>query len=121
MLLCPIRSMIGATKQSGGEIEVLCSVLVRRLKPGTTYEDFRKAWAPDAGFGFPVRVLNARSVDDDAEIISIGLIDLPMSELPSVAQQVADSEARRHDRIAHVIESTVHTGVYEIVDDDDLS
>lgn len=100
---------------------MLCSVIVRRLKEGATYEDFREAWAPDTGFGVPVRVMNARSLDDDAEIISVGLVDLPKDQLPEMLDRVAASEAKRHDKIAHVIERTVHRGIYEIVDDNDLS
>ena len=100
---------------------MLCSVLVRRLKDGATFEDFRRAWVPDTRFGVPVRVLNARSVENDAEIISLGLIDLPKDELPALLKRVSDSEARRHDKIADVIESTVHMGIYEIIDDTDLS
>jgi hypothetical protein len=100
---------------------MLCSVLVRRLKPGATYEDFHEAWVPDQGFGGSVRVLNARSLSDEAEIFSIGLIDLPKNELPAMLERFADSEAKRHDKISHVIESTVHAGFYEVLDDNDLS
>ncbi len=100
---------------------MLCSVLIRRLKPGATYEAFREAWKPDQGFGVPVRVINARSLDDPREIVSIGFVDLPAEDLPAMLQKVADSEGRRHESIAHVIEETVHKGIYEIVDDDDLS
>lgn len=100
---------------------MLCSVIVRRLKDGATYEDFRETWVPDTGFGVPVRVMNARSLDDDAEVISIGLVDLPKADLPEMLERVAVSEAKRHDKIAHVIERTVHRGIYEIVDDNDLS
>ena len=100
---------------------MLCSVIVRRLKEGATYEDFREAWVPGHGFGVPVRVVNARSLDDDREIVSIGLIDLPKSDLPEMLKRVAASEAKRHDKIAPVIDGTVHRGIYEIVDDNDLS
>ncbi|MEM7446443.1 MAG: hypothetical protein AAF414_24200 [Pseudomonadota bacterium] len=100
---------------------MLYSVLVRRLKEGATYEDFREAWLPDEGFGTSVRVINARSVDNPAEIISIGMVDLPKEELPAALKQIAESEAVRHERIARVIERTVHKGIYEIVDDDDLT
>ena len=45
------------------------TVLVRRLKPGKTYEDFLRAWYPDKGFGFPGQgPFLARNVDDPAEI-----------------------------------------------------
>ncbi len=100
---------------------MLCSVFVRRLKPGCTYEDFRKAWIPDTGFGVPVRVMNARSLDDPSEIISIGIVDTPTSDLPELLERVAANEARRHERIEHVIEETKLRGIYEILNDDDLS
>ncbi|MEM7123938.1 MAG: hypothetical protein AAF563_21865 [Pseudomonadota bacterium] len=100
---------------------MLCSVLIRRLKPGATYDDFREAWKPNQGFGVPVRVINAQSLDDPNEIVSVGLVDLPTEDLPAMLKTVAESEARRHEQIAHVIEETVHKGIYEIVDDDDLS
>jgi hypothetical protein len=32
---------------------IIISILSRRLREGMTYEDFRKAWLPDQGFGFP--------------------------------------------------------------------
>ncbi|MDA7949419.1 MAG: hypothetical protein MPJ78_18315 [Hyphomicrobiaceae bacterium] len=100
---------------------MLCSVLVRRLKPGKTYEDFRNAWIPDVGFGIPTRVVNARALDDPSEIISIGFVDTPAADLPELYKRVADSEAHRHERTSHVIEATILRGMYEILDDDDLS
>lgn len=100
---------------------MLCSLLVRRLKPGASYEDFREAWEPDQGFGVPVRVVNARSVENPSEIVSVGFVDLPVAELQSFGEKVAESEARRHERISHVIEETIHKGIYEVLDDDDLT
>ena len=100
---------------------MLCSVLVRRLRPGRTYKEFREAWKPDTGCGVPVRVVNARSLDDPSEIISIGFVDAPAADLPVLLKRVAESEARRHERIRHIIEATTHRGMYEILDDDDLS
>ncbi|MEM8744129.1 MAG: hypothetical protein AAGF14_05790 [Pseudomonadota bacterium] len=100
---------------------MLCSVFLRRLKPGKSYEDFRKAWEPDVGFGVPTRVINARSLDDPSQIISIGFVETEASDLPALVERVADSEARRHERIAHVIEATTLRGMFEILDDDDLS
>ena len=100
---------------------MMCALLVRRLKPGATYEEFRAAWRPEEGYGFPVRVVNARSLEDPREIVSVGFVDVPADEAKNVLAQFAESEARRHERIAHVIEATVHKGLYEILDDDDLS
>lgn len=100
---------------------MLCSILVRRLKDGATYDDFHKAWFPDQGFGVPARVRNARRVDDPREILSVGLVDVPVEELAVGLERVAAAERLRHDRIAEVIESTVITGIYEVLDDYDFS
>jgi hypothetical protein len=100
---------------------MLCSILVRRLKNGATYEDFHRAWFPDHGFGVPARVRNARRVDDPRELLSVGLVELPVDELAIGIERVAAAERLRHDRIAEVIESTVITGIYEVLDDYDFS
>jgi hypothetical protein len=101
---------------------MLGAVLVRRLKEGATYEQFREAWVPEEGFGREVRVLNALNVDDPREIVSIGLMpDVTREELPALLEQVAASEARRHERIDDVLEEFVFRGIFEVVDDVDLS
>ena len=84
------------------------TVLVRRLKPGKAYEDFLRAWYPDKGFGFPGQgPFLARNVDDPAEILAYGLVDLPdRASLDRALARVARQEATRHDRLADVIEST---------------
>ena len=100
---------------------MLCSMLVRRLKEDMTYDDFHRAWCPDQGFGVPARVRNARRVDDPRELVSVGFVDLPVEELATGLERVAAAERRRHERIAKVIESTVVTGIYEVLDDYDFS
>lgn len=100
---------------------MLCSILVRRLKEDVSYEDFDRAWFPDQGFGVPARGRNARRVDDPRELLSVGFLDLPVAELAPGLERVAAAERRRHDRIAHMIESTVITGIYEVLDDYDFS
>jgi hypothetical protein len=100
---------------------MLCSILVRRLKEGFSYGDFHRAWFPDQGFGVPARVRNARRVDDPGELLSVGVLELPLEELAAGLERVAAQERRRHDRIAQVIESTVVTGIYEVLDDYDFS
>jgi hypothetical protein len=93
-----------------------------RFKEAQKFQDrFRAAWYPEHGFGVPTRVLMARRVDDKREILTLGFVDLPREQLEQGLQQVEANEAIRHDRIAEVIESTVLTGIYEIVDDNDFS
>jgi hypothetical protein len=100
---------------------MLCSILVRRLKKGLSYSDFHRAWFPDQGFGVPARIRNARRIDDPQELLSVGFLELPLEELAAGLERVAAQERRRHDRIAPVIESTVITGIYEVLDDYDFS
>ena len=50
------------------------AVFVRRLREGKTYEVFLEAWYPDKGFGFGGRgPITARSLDDDCELLTVGL------------------------------------------------
>jgi hypothetical protein len=100
---------------------MLCSILVRRLNEGLSYDDFHRAWFPDQGFGVPARVRNARRVDDPRELLSVGFLELPVEELAAGLEHVAAQERRRHERIAQVIESTVRMGIYEVLDDYDFS
>jgi hypothetical protein len=101
---------------------MLCVILVRRLREGKTWEDFRESWFPEEGFGVPARVLVARRVDDEREILTIGFIDVPREQLDEGLRQIAASNAKRHDRIADIIETTIlPAGMYEIVDDNDFS
>ena len=101
---------------------MLCAVLVRRLKEGVSYEQFKEAWSPEQGFGRDVRVLNALNVDDPREIVSIGFVPgATKAELPALLDQIAASEARRHEHIDPVIEGFVFRGIFEVIDDVDLS
>ena len=99
------------------------TVLVRRLKPGKTYEDFLRAWYPDKGFGFPGQgPFLARNVDDPAEILTYGIVDLPdRTSLDRELARVARQEATRHDRLTDVIESTTVRGIFELTHSFDFS
>lgn len=99
----------------------LISIFIRRIKPDKTYEDFRKAWYPDKGFGIPVRVINSVNSNDEKEIFSIGLMKLPEDKIEETLKQINNQESIRHNRIADVIESTQVKGIFRIMNDDDLS
>jgi hypothetical protein len=100
---------------------VIVSVIVRRLRPDRSYDDFRRAWYPDRGFGVPSRVINAVRLDDDREIVSIGFLDVVPDDLDQLAADIAAAEAKRHYRIEDVIEATELRAIYEIVDDADFT
>src|SRR5262245_53150022 len=91
------------------------SLLVRRLKPGCSQEDFVRAWYPDKGFGIAGQgPFLARNVNDPREILAYSVLDLPdRASLDRALTHVAQQEAVRHDRIANVIESTTARGIFE--------
>lgn len=99
------------------------TLLVRRLKPGRTQEDFLQAWYPDKGFGFPGQgPFLARNVAEPREILTYGLVDLPdRASLDRELARVARQEALRHDRIASVIDSTTARGLFELTHAFDFS
>jgi hypothetical protein len=100
---------------------MIISVLVRRLREGRTYDDFRAAWLPDKGFGVPTRVVSAVGLEDPREVITIGFSDFPESEIPAFLERVGPEESVRHDRIADVIEPEMTRSFYVQVADDDLT
>ncbi len=100
---------------------IVISVLTRRLRPGKTYEDFREAWLPDQGFGFPTRVVSAQRADDEREIITIGFSELSEAEAEAQLQRIAPQEQRRHDRIEAVVEPEMTRRFYVQVAEDDFT
>jgi hypothetical protein len=100
---------------------IVVAVLIRRLRDGKTYDDFREAWLPDQSFGFPTRVVSAQRVDDDREIITIGFSELDEAEAEAQLQRLGPQEQRRHDRIEAVIEPEMTRRFYVQVAEDDFT
>jgi hypothetical protein len=100
---------------------IVISVLTRRLREGKTYEDFREAWLPDQGFGFPTRVVSAQRVDDQREVITIGFSELSEAEAETQLQRIGPQEERRHDRIDAVVEPEMTRLFYVQVAEDDFT
>jgi hypothetical protein len=101
---------------------MLVSILVRRLRPGVTFEQFRAAWLAEPGhFGAPVRVTHAQRIDDDREIVSYAVLDMSRAELLDALTRLTAGESARHERIDEGVESTVVKGIYEIVDVTELT
>ena len=100
---------------------MVISILMRRLRDGKTLEDFRAAWQREGGFGVPTRVVTGQSLDDPREIVTIGFTDIELDEIEGFLERTAPEEARRHDRIAEVIEPEMTRAFYVQVGDDDLS
>jgi hypothetical protein len=92
------------------------AVIVRRLRPGKTRDDFVRAWYPDKGFGVPGRgPILATDVADERQIVTLAFVDLPdRAALGTALERLADQEALRRDRVAEVIESTSVQGIFEV-------
>ncbi len=100
---------------------MIVSVFVRRLKEGRTFEDFLAEWEADRGFGVPTRVVNAQSLTDPRDVLSIGFVAVTVDELAEGLAASAPSEAVRHERIDTVIESTTLRCMYEVKTEHDFT
>src|SRR5262249_56294194 len=84
----------------------------RRLKPGQ-YDEFRKAWGGDsdeAPEGLPAGsvVYHARSIKDEDEVISFGIIDIDRDSI-DVVRGSAEEDAKRTEEISkHVHHPPLH-------------
>jgi hypothetical protein len=69
----------------------------------------------------PTRVVTGQGLDDPREIVTIGFTDIELDEIEGFLARTAPEEARRHERIAEVIEPASTRAFYVQVADDDLS
>ncbi len=100
---------------------MLISVLVRRLKEGKTYADFREAWLPDTPFGVPTRVVSAQGLEDPQDIVTIGFSDMSPEEARAFLERAGPQEEIRHERIDELIDGDVTRHFYVQVADDDFT
>ena len=100
---------------------IVISVLIRRLREGKTYEDFREEWLPDQGFGFPTRVVSGQCADDDREIITIGFSELDEADVEAQRERIGPQEQVRHDRIESVVEPEMTRRFYVQLAEDDFT
>ena len=122
---------------------MIVSILVRRLREGKTYDDFREAWLPERGFGWPTRVVTAQRMDDPREIVTIGFSDISAEQAEALLTQVglensggsadadesdhehlgevADEQLARRSRISEVIEPGMTRTFYVQLAEDDLT
>lgn len=100
---------------------MIIAVFRRRLREGVTFEAFIDAWEAEKGFGVPARVVNAVSLDDPREVLSVGFVDIDAGDLAAAASRVGEQEAVRHTRIDDVIESTVLHAYYDLRSEHDFS
>lgn len=112
-------------KEANNHKPLTMSVLFRKLKNEKTYQDFREAWLPPVKdttkyFGVPILVINAQSVQDPSEIISVGLIWANVQEAIEEYKQYQETEDLRHEKIDKVTDQSAETRFCEIINIDVL-
>ncbi len=88
----------------------------RRLKPGA-WEQFRSAWEGD-GQRPPglQRVIHARNIRDEDEVISFGLFDMTEVDYRRWREEADASEIKRVDALSAFVQNEHVSGVYEVVE-----
>lgn len=110
---------------------MMVSIIIRRLKEGKTYEDFRKAWYHTTGFGIdsnsptkiepPLgRLYTVINVFDPREIIVIGYgPEISHEALKSVLN--IDVKERLENPLDNIIEPEIGRSFGVLVSEDDFS
>jgi hypothetical protein len=120
----------------------MVSVLRRELKEGQTFSDFYEAWEPPQPltnpvsrhgeqfrqfFPAPVRVMNGTNINNDKEIISVGITWIKDQEQEQVLWDYLDAAMAgkdegnniRHEQIQEVVDGGL-IGLYRVETDDNL-
>ena len=95
------------------------AIVRRRLKEGKTYEDFRKAWYHETGFGTKNKMLTVINGADPREVIVIGLTE---ADLDQVRELIAiDSRERADHSLDEIIEPEIDRIFGVLIAEDDFS
>ena len=95
------------------------AIVTRTLKPGKTYEDFRKAWYHTVGFGTPTKMYTAININDPSEIIVMGFVE---SEIEQIMDGLKiDVKERLENPLDDVIEPDIVRQFGVVVSEDDFS
>jgi len=116
---------LGLNKSGDQSYPLTLSILFRKLKNEKTYQDFRQAWLPPVEninqyFGVPILVINAQSIQDPSEIISIGLIWANVQEAIEEYKQYQETEELRQEKIEKITDQSAETRFCQILDIDVL-
>ena len=68
-------------------------ILIRKLKPGKTYQDFVEAWYPDKGFDIPVQGPDLGiNISDNREIAAVAYLDI--ADRPTLDKVIEETTVR---------------------------
>jgi hypothetical protein len=97
---------------------MLCTVTVRRLKPGS-YDAFREAVQPQFWPAGLTKISVLRNQEDPDEVCTIGYLDMSPDALDMLrdSPELLTAEAGRVERVAAFVETVVVNGIFELSDD----
>ncbi|UTB33093.1 MAG: ROK family protein [Methanobacterium sp. ERen5] len=95
------------------------AIVKRKLKPGKTYEDFRKAWYHTVGFGASTRMYTAINVFDPTEIIVMGFVESEVADFMEGLK--IDVNERLENPLDDIIEPDIVRQFGMVVSEDDFS
>jgi hypothetical protein len=98
---------------------IAVAILKRRLREGKTYEDFRKAWFHETGFGTSNRMLTVLNVADSREVIVIALTESSAENASQLLE--IDATERSRGPLDDVIEPSIDRTFGILVAEDDFS
>jgi hypothetical protein len=95
------------------------AIVVRTLKQGKTYEDFRKAWYHTMGFGTQTKMYSLVNALNPREIITIGMVETELEDVPSLLK--IDAGQRATHPLGEIIEESITRYFGILVAEDDFS
>src|SRR4051794_36205893 len=97
---------------------MMALVTVRQIRPGS-YDEFRKAWAPEPWWPQLRKIDILRNDDNPDEVLTVGYLDLTADELEALrdSPEILESEMKRLERIAPFEEQLLVNGVFELVEE----
>ncbi len=84
---------------------MLAVVFRRHLREGVRYEEYVDAWRAEKGYGVRARVLNATSLDDEREVLTVGFVGISTHAMKLAQRFLQHHDESRHDRIEDVIDA----------------
>ncbi len=97
----------------------IVAIVGRRLREGVTYEEFRRAWFHNVGFGAANRMLTMLNVADPREVIVIAITDTQHKGTGDLLR--IDQELRAAQSLDELIEPEISRTFGILVAEDDFS
>jgi hypothetical protein len=84
---------------------MLAVVFRRHLREGVRYDDYVDAWRAEKGYGVKARVLNATSLENEREVLTVGFVGISTHAMKLAQRFLKHHDESRHDRIEDVIDT----------------